>query len=615
MVTGPYAGRHVPVRPNRRRALAPVFALLAALVAVAQPGTLAAQESRPPVVVTVGESNDPRQVEELLDYFGATDDDEVVTVSVADTAEAMGDIYDLSGVDTAYSSTAFTCGQAGDGLEVSTRNIELVTPTLYAMALLTAGIDDGSLRIAAPASAPALGMTALTGVFLTWETADCDSAATDADRQGLALEELALTTAIGEALGAPDGVARATRIVLGTQRAVVAEGVTDADEIGRIVSDQEAADDAEIPAASRAELVDLMVRLGEADLDWGTFAEGWEAEQDASEGTVRLRGTGSDDREELGVGGMVAATPVGSPGASPDASPGADSEAVASPPAASPAAASPAASPAAASPVAASPVASPDGTPIAGLVLGTVVWAGGGRLTVDDGDGAATAFRLLDAPVYRDGEPVDSAAVVAGDRVRVTVDPATGRVARVDAEPAPAGSAAGTAESTAAGLRWWLPPIGGLALLAAAAFLVARRRRRARLIARAAARGTPDARKWLVDPPQPVPARRGPAESAVPAAAIAAATTAPIVAASPTGPSVAQPAAVGDRTPGIRPEAPERAKTERRPLGVMGATATGSAAFTRSIRRSVNTSRRQLPSHQRIARRVAPSNETRPATS
>jgi uncharacterized protein YpuA (DUF1002 family) len=81
----------------------------------------------------------------------------VTTVTVDETARAMEGIFDTSGITSAYSSTALTCLDQGAGLEVATRNITVVPPALYAMALATAGIDDATLVVAAPADAPRRG--------------------------------------------------------------------------------------------------------------------------------------------------------------------------------------------------------------------------------------------------------------------------------------------------------------------------------------------------------------------------------------------------------------------------------------------------------------------------
>src|SRR4051812_46634768 len=147
--------RPQPVRPTRGQrlfALTLIAILLGALLA--QSG-LAANKG---MTITLGESLSPAQKQELLDYFGSGDDDKIETVTVADTQEAMKGIIDTP-ILSAYSSTALTCRDLGEGLEVKTHNIDLITPSMFAMALVTAGIGDADLVVAAPNDASAQGMT------------------------------------------------------------------------------------------------------------------------------------------------------------------------------------------------------------------------------------------------------------------------------------------------------------------------------------------------------------------------------------------------------------------------------------------------------------------------
>jgi hypothetical protein len=120
------------------------------------PGPAAAQTPAT-TTITIGESNSPAQVDELLAAFEATGDEPVTTVTVDETARAMEGIFDTSGITSAYSSTALTCLDQGAGLEVATRNITVVPPALYAMALATAGIDDATWSWRPPPTRPRRG--------------------------------------------------------------------------------------------------------------------------------------------------------------------------------------------------------------------------------------------------------------------------------------------------------------------------------------------------------------------------------------------------------------------------------------------------------------------------
>lgn len=230
--------------------------------------------------VALGESNSDAQRAEVLEYLEADDTDRMVTVSVDETLQTMDGIFELSGIESAYSSTALTCGAAGSGIDVMTRNIEVIPPELYALALLTAGMTDVKLAVAAPDDAPALGMTALTGVFKTWDMAPCSSFGGNPERRKLALEELALIAEIGRE---SEGVRQVTLVMLEAQREIVGEQVT-TDEIDAIVSERAMANSLDLDGGDRQEIVAFLDRLSRADIDWDGFSQGW-SRQTAEDGS------------------------------------------------------------------------------------------------------------------------------------------------------------------------------------------------------------------------------------------------------------------------------------------------------------------------------------------
>ncbi len=88
---------------------------------------------------------------------------------------------------------------AGSGLTVSVnRNITLDTPQSYANALLTAGVTDAEVRVAAPTSQKALGTTALLGLLRAAQIS-CLSIAPA--RRVLAIREAVLSDQLAQAAG------------------------------------------------------------------------------------------------------------------------------------------------------------------------------------------------------------------------------------------------------------------------------------------------------------------------------------------------------------------------------------------------------------------------------
>lgn len=417
-------------RPRLLILLAGALGALCLLLPAATP-VFAADPGR---MITIGESNTAAQRDELLAYFRAGGDDSISDVTLADTQRAMDGIIEVSDITSAYSSTALTCRPVGTGLEVTTRNIEVVPPELYAMALATAGIHDATLVVAAPDDAPAEGMTALTGVFQTWDIAPCGGASLDPERQALALEELALAMRIGEELGGDAGPRDATALLLLIQQAIIVEvpegraGVVDA------IEDQERATGIQVPDAELDELVDLMARLASDRIAWGSFSEGWRLTRGDEDDRVTLRALTADESSDA-----EAPTPTATPAAATL------------------------------------------------TVTGTVDGTDGGQVVVGDiaGQGGSVAYPMADSvTVRRQGQAATLDDILPGDTVTMTVDSTTGRATAIDAESAaaPVGASTSTAASdsrSSSGLLGLLGGIGLIALLIAGLLLFLRRRRNA----------------------------------------------------------------------------------------------------------------------------------------
>lgn len=242
----------------------------------------------PTTTVAVGESNNEIERAELLDLFGVDDSEHIITITVDETLRAWEDIFDLSGVDSAYSSVALTCNPPRSGIDVTTSNIEIIPPDLYALTLVTAGLNDASLVVAAPSDAPALGMTALTGIFRAWDQSPCASADHDPARRQLALRQLALVADIGQAHGGAEAVGSATDLVLSLQQDVVS-GQTDPGGLDAMVTAR--SDQLGFPLADyeRGAVVDFFGLMLNQQPDWGGFADTWRVDHVSNGTRVLMR--------------------------------------------------------------------------------------------------------------------------------------------------------------------------------------------------------------------------------------------------------------------------------------------------------------------------------------
>jgi uncharacterized protein YpuA (DUF1002 family) len=251
-------------------------------------------------IVTVGDDLTEAQQTEVLRLLGASPDDRIIRVTTPETVRASRGIIEIPPGTPSISSTAITCRPKGSGIDVQVQNIEEVTAGMYAQSLLTAGITDADLRVAAPADAPAEGLTALTGIFKAYRLSPCTGGRLDPARERLAQRELATTVDLGEAIGDREA---ASEVVLNTQEQVVSRKLRSRAEIEQVVTQQlRSRGGADVPAAARNQVVDLMTDLGSPDVDWGGYSQGWDVRrQNRNQVSIKARpsGAGADAGDRI----------------------------------------------------------------------------------------------------------------------------------------------------------------------------------------------------------------------------------------------------------------------------------------------------------------------------
>lgn len=267
-----------------------------------------------PKIVTLGADLAPEQRSALLGRFGAQEGvDKILTISADEMRAAMQNIIPVPAGYTSVSSTALTCTQPGSGLHVTTEHITRVTAGMYAGALLTAGIGDADLIVAAPADAEAEGMTALTGIFKAFEGGACGRGEVDPGRRELAYRWLAATNVLGQGLGDNNA---ATQLVLRAQQAVLSSGNGDPAAAEQALNTATAETNINPPAEQREAVLDLLRRMAQAKIDWGTYAGGWDLQQiTPAEVRVAARQPGSAPALAGAGGGTTINGTVRAPGA------------------------------------------------------------------------------------------------------------------------------------------------------------------------------------------------------------------------------------------------------------------------------------------------------------
>lgn len=383
--------------------------------------------------VAYGADTTEAERQELGRLFGVDGATKTALVTTAEVNSALqGSGLPTAATDKSISSSALTCLNKGDGLTVRTQNITALSAPVYANALVTAGVGDGNVLIAAPAANPVTGETALVGVLKTFPQCQV-GAGPDPARVSLAYEQIARTVALA---GPGNNLNKAAATMLAAAQPVILGQAKDDATVGAALDSAAGAQGITVSPAQRAPLVAFLRKLG--GLDFGAYAKGYTVQQ-VSPTEVRV-------------------TPAGA--GAPNAAAGAASPA---PNAAAGGAASPGTNGAA-------PGASPSGAAL--NPAGTGAFTGditkiGTPLTVRSNGVDRPLNAAPDVQVTRNGKAATLADLQPNDRVSVTTRP-DGAAQRIDA----------TSDSGGSNIWKWLLPLLLLALLAGLAYFFLGRRRK-----------------------------------------------------------------------------------------------------------------------------------------
>ena len=152
--------------------------------------------------VVIGADLNEDEIAYVYDSFGI-DRNEVkeLTVTNSDEREYLEGLVD----DSLIGSKSISCIyiealDEGEGLDVSVKNITWCTPDMYMNAMVTAGITDANVKIAAPFNVS--GTAALTGIYKAYE--DITGKKLDEDAKLVGTQELAITAELADEIGSAD---------------------------------------------------------------------------------------------------------------------------------------------------------------------------------------------------------------------------------------------------------------------------------------------------------------------------------------------------------------------------------------------------------------------------
>ncbi len=161
------------------------------------PATVSADQAD--TVVTLGKDLTQEQRNAILSEMGVTENQvQVIEVTNDEEHQYLGKYLDKQTIGTrAISSAKISINKEEKGIAVETKNITVVTESMYANAAITAGIEDADIYITAPF--PVSGTAGLTGIIKAFEQATGQKI--DENKKNVASEEIVRTTELAEELG------------------------------------------------------------------------------------------------------------------------------------------------------------------------------------------------------------------------------------------------------------------------------------------------------------------------------------------------------------------------------------------------------------------------------
>ncbi len=238
-----------------KRILSVIFSFLFAMGAVS---TVLA-DSRD--VVSLGADLTESQKQGMLDLFGV-DETQAETIEVTNEEERQyleGLASEEKIGNKAISSAYVRILEEGRGIEVETHNISWVTKEMYANAMVTAGVENARVVVAAPFKVS--GTAALTGIMKAFEKATGEKLTKEA--KDAASEELVTSGELGEEIGKDKAAALIKKI----KERIIGERITDKEDIRRLIIEIAADLDINLSQENLNKLADLMEKIGKLDLD------------------------------------------------------------------------------------------------------------------------------------------------------------------------------------------------------------------------------------------------------------------------------------------------------------------------------------------------------------
>lgn len=174
--------------------------ILSAILLLTPAATLADSAS----FTCYGDDLSSEQYQKVLDLLGSDyTNDTFIPVTIEDERALLGNVVGADKIGSrSLSSARVTLQPEGSGISVTTHNINWVTPSMYSSALVTAGVQNAKIVVAAPVEVS--GTAALAGILKAYESASAEELSDHA--RAVAGSEMVLTGELSDAIGSEEAV-------------------------------------------------------------------------------------------------------------------------------------------------------------------------------------------------------------------------------------------------------------------------------------------------------------------------------------------------------------------------------------------------------------------------
>lgn len=219
-------------------------------------------------VVSLGADLTQEQREQMLNFMNVNKKEvNIIEVTNQEEANYLKDTAAADQVGSRAISSAYV-GELdqGQGIQVQTHNITWVSADMYENALATAGVKDAKIIAAAPFKVS--GTAALTGIMKAFETMTGQEL--DENAKKIANEEMVVTGELGKELGNQEN---ASELVKRVKEEVVEKGITDPEEIKKIIVDIQHDLNINLNEEQIQQLTELMNKIKDINIDVDTLKE------------------------------------------------------------------------------------------------------------------------------------------------------------------------------------------------------------------------------------------------------------------------------------------------------------------------------------------------------